>query len=127
MRGQLAEGRGVLHRLLDRISPDEDPATRAAVQSARGGISYWQMDVPAMTASYGEAVRLYERLGDHAELAEALYNLAFPQVQSRDFEEGERLARRSEELYAELGEDHGVARALWLRSLPAMHAHRLDE
>ena len=127
MRGQLAEGRQVLDRLLDRLSPDDHPATRAAVLSARGGISYWQLDVPAMKASYGEAVQLYERLGVRAGLAEALYNLAFPAVQSRDYDEGERLARRSEELYADLGDAHGVARALWLRSLPAMHARRLDE
>jgi tetratricopeptide (TPR) repeat protein len=80
-----------------------------------------------MTASYEEAAGLYERLGDRAELAEALYNLAFPSVQSRSYDEGERLARRSEELYAELGDEHGVARALWLRSLTAAHAGHLDE
>ena len=127
MRGQLAEGRQVLDRVLDRLAPDDHPATRAAALSARGGICYWQLDVPAMTASYAEAAQLYERLGERADLAEALYNLAFPEVQSRDYDEGERLARRSEELYAELGDAHGVARALWLRSLPAMHARRLDE
>ena len=117
----------MLDRLLDRLTPDDAPATRAAVLSARGGVSYWQLDVPAMTASYEEAAQLYERLGDRAELAEALYNLAFPALQSHTFEESERLARRSEELYAEQGDTHGVARALWLRSLPAMHAGRLDE
>ena len=127
MRGQLAEGHQVLDRLLDRLAPGDHPATRAAVLSALGGISYWQFDVPTMTAAYGEAAQLYEQLGERADLAEALYNLAFPQVQSRDFDEGDRLARRSEELYAELGDAPGVARALWLRSLPAMHARRLDE
>jgi tetratricopeptide (TPR) repeat protein len=127
MRGQLAEGRRVLDRLLERLAAETHPAARAAVLSARGGISYWQLDVPAMTASYGEAVRLYEGLGERADLAEALYNLAFPEVQSRNFDEGERLARRSEDLYAELGDAHGLARALWLRSLPAMHGRRLDE
>jgi predicted ATPase/class 3 adenylate cyclase len=127
MRGQLAEGRRVLDRILDRLAPEEAPASRAAVLSARGGVSYWQLDIPAMTASYEEAARLYERLGDEAQLAEALYNLAFPSVESRAYAEGERLARRSEELFAELGDAHGVARTLWLRSLPAIHAGRLDE
>jgi predicted ATPase/class 3 adenylate cyclase len=127
MRGQLAEGSRVLDRLLDRLSPDDDVATRAAVLSARGGVSYWQLDIPTMVASYGEAAQLYERLGDRAELAEALYNQAFPSLQSRSYDEGERLARRSEELFAELGDAHGAARALWLRSLAAMHLGHLRE
>ena len=127
MRGQLAEGRSVLDRLVDRLAPDDDPIAHAAALTARGGVAYWQLDVPAVTTSYEEAARLYEQVGDRAHLAEALYDLAFPVNQSGAFERAEGLARRSEELFAELGDAHGVARALWLRALTAIHQGRLEE
>jgi predicted ATPase/class 3 adenylate cyclase len=127
MRGQLAEGGGLLDRLLDRLPVDTEPAARAAVLTARGGIAYWQLDTPAMTAAYEEAARLYEQLGDRARLAESVYNLGFPLATSGDHDRGRQLARHSEELYAELGDAHGVARARWLNAITTLHKGDLEE
>ena len=62
MRGQLAEGRQVLDRLLDRLTPTTTPPRGGRPVRTRR-ISYWQLDVPAMTAAYAEAAQLYEKLG----------------------------------------------------------------
>ena len=100
--------------------------------SASGTVTKWYGDGPrqnqtaplnSSSISAGNPAAA-SRVKERAALAGALYDLAFPKVQSRDYDEGERLARRSEGPYAELGDAHGVARALWLRSPPG-HAEDL--
>ncbi|TKJ18509.1 adenylate/guanylate cyclase domain-containing protein [Blastococcus sp. CCUG 61487] len=127
MRGHLAEGADLLDRLLQGLPADGDPARRAAVLSARGGIAYWQLDSAAMTAAYEEAAELYERIGDREQLAEALYNRVFPLMLARDFTAGERMAKRSEELFTGLGDAHGAARAMFGRALATIHLGRHED
>ena len=124
MRGHLAEGREVLARLLTALPPATE--SRARALSAAGGLAYWQHDRPATHALYAEAVAVYEQLGEKHRLADALYDLAFPLVQTDRQDEALELAQRSAALYAELADDDGVARTLWLQGLVALHRRETD-
>jgi predicted ATPase/class 3 adenylate cyclase len=114
MRGHLREGRAVLEAVRDRL-PDDAVDARSAVLTALGGVAYWQRDLSAGEAAYGAALALAERTGNRPATAEALYNLAFPVWQQGRLDEAADLATRSGELFAELGDDDGVGRVLWLR------------
>jgi predicted ATPase/class 3 adenylate cyclase len=114
MRGHLREGRAVLEAVRDRLPADDVP-NRYAVLTALGGVAYWQRDLPAGEAAYGEAVRLAKAAGNRRDTAQALYNLAFPVWQQGRLDEAADLATRSGDLYEELGDGAGVARVLWLR------------
>jgi predicted ATPase/class 3 adenylate cyclase len=114
MRGYLRDGRAALEAVLDRL-PDGAVDARYAVLTALGGVAYWQRDLPAGEAAYGAALDLATRSGDRSGTAEALYNLAFPVWQQGRLAEAADLATRSGELFAELGDDAGTGRVLWLR------------
>jgi predicted ATPase/class 3 adenylate cyclase len=114
MRGYLREGRAALEGVRDRL-PDDAVAARYAVLTALGGVAYWQRDLSAGEAAYGAALDLARRSGDAAATAEALFNLAFPVWQQGRLAEAAGLAERSGDLFAELGDDAGTGRVLWLR------------
>jgi predicted ATPase/class 3 adenylate cyclase len=125
MRGYLREGRALLDAILARLGPD-DVAARYATTTALGAVAYWQRDLPGGEAACAEAVHLAEELGDQRELAEALYNLAFPLWQQGRMEEAGRLADRSQRLFADLGDDNGTGRTLWLHGILAEMTGHLD-
>ena len=119
MRGYLREGRTALEALLARLDPAAGPA-RYAVLTALGGVAYWQRDVPAADGAYAEALRSAEAWGDPGARAEALFNLAFPVWMQGRMDEANELADRSQRLFAERGDDDGVARVIWLRGVVAV-------
>ncbi|MFZ5871231.1 MAG: adenylate/guanylate cyclase domain-containing protein [Actinomycetota bacterium] len=125
MRGHLAEGRAVLEQLLTQLP--ERTAARGRVLSALGGIAYWQHDRSATRAAYAEAVDVYTELDDAHSLAGALYDLVFPVGQAGDVDEADQLAQRSGALYAELGDEDGVARSVWARGTIAVNAGRDED
>jgi predicted ATPase/class 3 adenylate cyclase len=114
MRGYLREGRAALEAVRDRL-PDDAVDARYAVLTALGGVAYWQRDLPAGEAAYGAALDLARDSGDRFATAEALFNLAFPVWQQGRLAEAADLAARSGDLFAELGDDAGTGRVLWLR------------
>jgi predicted ATPase/class 3 adenylate cyclase len=126
MRGYLREGRAALESVRDRL-PEDDADGRYAVLTALGGVAYWQRDLQAGEAAYGEAVRLAEGVGNPARTAEALYNLSFPVWQQGRLGEAADLAMRSGELFDQVGDGGGVARVLWLRGDLAMLMGYLTE
>ena len=126
MRGSLREGRAVLEALLERLDPADGPA-RYAVLTALGGVAYWQRDVPATEAAYAEALRSAEAWGDAGAQAEALFNLAFPVWMQERMDEANALADRSQRLFAERGDDDGVARVIWLRGVVAVLTGKVTE
>jgi predicted ATPase/class 3 adenylate cyclase len=125
MRGYLREGRVVLDALTERLGA-EDLRARYAVLAALGGVAYWQRDLPAGEAACAEAVRVAEQLDDPGALAEALYGLAFPVWQQGRLDDAGRLADRSQQLFAELGDTDGTARTLWLHGILALMTGDLD-
>jgi predicted ATPase/class 3 adenylate cyclase len=82
-RGYLREGRSWLEAVL-AVEPDAISSARAKAYGALGGLSYWLSDVESTERAYGEAVRLYQEMGDRFNEAEARYNLAFVAVMRRD-------------------------------------------
>ena len=121
-RGYLVEGRRRLERIAAAPWSKDDPARRARLMEAMGGIAWWQADIVAMTRFYGEALDLWRSTGNRAEIANALYNASFSYV----FIEGavevanldpdrKGLAMMEEALaiYRELGDRHGAANAIW--------------
>jgi hypothetical protein len=76
-----------------------------------------------MRPAYAEAVEIWRRLGDKAELANALYNYAFvfsvpedPENPPPDLDpdgEGRRAQEEALALYREVGDERGEANVLW--------------
>ena len=88
----------------------QTPARAKALIGA-GGIAWWQQDRAAAGASYEEALAIERKLGDHARIAEALYNLAFV-VAGDDLDGAARLLEESRDLFRRVGDERGVAQVL---------------
>jgi predicted ATPase/class 3 adenylate cyclase len=122
-RGHLQEARRRLDALAAEPWSRADPALRARLVEALGGICWWQGDIAAMREPYGEAVEIWRALGDSAELANALYNYAFifsvpgqPTADMSDLDptgEGRRSLEEALTLYRRLGDLRGEANVLW--------------
>ena len=109
LRGEFAEGRTVLERLLE--FPDAEPRARADALTGAGGLAYWQRDYESMAGHYVAARELYEGLGDRRRLAESLYNEAFLSLVTGDTAAGRERLHRSIELYAQIGDESAAAGA----------------
>ena len=92
--------------------------------TALGGLPYWQRDLPGGEAASAEAARLAEQAGDPQAVAEALYNLSFALWHQGRLSDAEEVAERSRRLFAEVGDDSGTARVLWLRGVLAVLERR---
>jgi predicted ATPase/class 3 adenylate cyclase len=128
-RGHLYEARRRLDVMAAAPWSHDDPALRARLLEALGGVCWWQADIRAMRPAYSEAVEIWRRLGDNAELANALYNYSFLFSVPEDpvsLDPGKALnanldptgeGRRAQEealaLYRELGDERGEANVLW--------------
>jgi predicted ATPase/class 3 adenylate cyclase len=121
-RGHLDEARRRLDAMAGAAWSRRDPRLRARLLEALGGICWWQGDLPAMGAAYGEAVEIWRAMDEPAELANALYNYAFTfsvPDQGVGVDEADRRARSSailEEalaLYRSIGDERGEANVLW--------------
>lgn len=121
-RGYLVEGRRRLERIAAEPWSRDDPALRARLMEALGGIAWWQADLDAMTGFYAEALELWRSTGDQAEIANALYNASFSYVfadgpaESSTVDpdrQGLHLMEEALEIYRKLGDDHGAGNAIW--------------
>jgi predicted ATPase/class 3 adenylate cyclase len=117
MRGFLAEARETAERVLALPGSKDAPDARAAALEAAGGIAYWQADMEAARVWYGEALELARASGDLARIANAVYNMAFtysvsePKPEEADI--ARALASEAVDLFRQLGDEGGTARALW--------------
>ncbi|HUQ44217.1 MAG TPA: adenylate/guanylate cyclase domain-containing protein [Candidatus Limnocylindria bacterium] len=124
-RGHLYEARRRLDAMAAAPWSNDDPALRARLLEALGGVCWWQADIRGMRAAYREAVELWRRLGDKAELANALYNYTFvfsvPEDRNATEEdldpggEGDRASAEAFALYEEIGDERGQGNVLWGR------------
>jgi hypothetical protein len=122
-RGYLLEGRRRLERIAAQPWSSDDPALRARLMEALGGIAWWQADIPAMTAFYAEALERWRTIGDDAEIANALYNASFSFVFNDDDPESKKLDPDREKglvlmqealtIFRRLGDKHGAGNATW--------------
>jgi predicted ATPase/class 3 adenylate cyclase len=114
MRGQLREGRQRLDAILAMPGARDDPSTRARTLEAAGGVAYWQGDLDAAAVFYDECLELARSAGDPREIANALYNDAFPPtVTSKDLPKSRALLEEGLPIYRQLGDEAGVAKCLW--------------
>ena len=95
--GELREGATWLDTVMALPGADEPTLGRARAVSALAGIRYWQGREPEAAALFEEALRLYRRLGDDRQKADALLAAAWPALTRGDLD----LARsRAEEALA---------------------------
>ena len=114
MRGHLHEGRIRTEAALALPGVADFPDAHRHALEAAAGIAYWQADVKAAQAWYDECLALTRLTGDKRELANALYNDAFPYlVQRIELDRGLKTVEEALPLFRELGDDAGVARCLW--------------
>ncbi|MFI5200295.1 MAG: hypothetical protein ACHQXL_07980, partial [Candidatus Limnocylindrales bacterium] len=122
-RGYLVEGRRRLERIAAEPWSHDDPALRAHLLEALGGIAWWQADIPAMTAFYNEALETWRSTGNQAEIANALYNASFAFVfsdtpaglSSTDPEgDGLRLMEEALAIFRSLNDKRGMGNATWV-------------
>lgn len=78
-RGYLFEARGRLEAIA-REGSTLPERIEAQLCEALGGVAYWQADHPAAVRWYDAALAIWRRLGDKAELANALYNRSFADI-----------------------------------------------
>ena len=135
-RGHLYEARRRLEAMAAAPWSHDDPALRARLMEALGGVCWWQADIHAMRPAYEEAVAIWRQLGDKAELANALYNYSFvfsvPEDPTNTTEaldlagEGERAQDEALALYRELGDDRGEGNVLWGKGNKKYFSERPD-
>ncbi len=119
MRGYLVEGAERTRRALALPAEEVDPVMRASALEALGGLYWWMGDFDRCGAAYRECLELRQQIGDRAAIAEAWYNLSFPVGFSAMVERREDLSaayeaiEQAKTLYAELGDQAGLAKAEW--------------
>jgi predicted ATPase/class 3 adenylate cyclase len=114
MRGRLHEGRARLTTILAMPGSRAFQDVRARALEAAGGIAYWQGDIPAAQALYDECLELRRAGDDRRELANALYNSAFPRtVNNSDLKQAQVLLEEALPIYRELKDDAGIAGSQW--------------
>jgi predicted ATPase/class 3 adenylate cyclase len=122
-RGYLVEGRRRLERIAVEPWSSDDPALRARLMEALGGIAWWQADIPSMTEFYAEALERWRTTGDEAEIANALYNASFSFVFNDDDPESKKMDPDREKglalmvealaIFRRQGDKHGAGNAIW--------------
>ena len=119
-RGHLAEARRRLQAMADAPWSRTDPTLRARLMEALGGVCWWQADIAAMFKAYGEALELWQAIGDRKEIANALYNDSFryavsatPDTDADPERKGFDQMSRARDLATEAGDERGRANALW--------------
>jgi len=115
MRGHIHEGREKVSRIVNLSGAS--PLARLRALEGAGGLAYWERDLAAALAAYGEALVVARGIGDEREIARALYNLAFPTGLSENWDqarpEGFELMEQSLAIGRRLGDPWTIGSALW--------------
>jgi tetratricopeptide (TPR) repeat protein len=115
MRGHIHEGRDKVGQILKLTGAS--PLARLRALEGAGGLAYWESDMPAALAAYGEALVAARSIGDEREIARTLYNLAFPTGLSGNWNhsrpEGFEMMEESLAIGRRLGDPWTIASALW--------------
>jgi tetratricopeptide (TPR) repeat protein len=78
-RGYLTEARARFDQL-EAQGWELEPVDQARFDEAFGGIGYWQSDEPTTRRHYNEALAIWRKIGDKAEIANALFNSAYVEM-----------------------------------------------
>jgi predicted ATPase/class 3 adenylate cyclase len=113
MHGDIASGRRWVEQALALPSAAGRSRIRAKALLAAGSLAYWQLDEPAMSAWYGDALAMFEELGDERGVAEARYDAGFGLAIQGRLEEAIAMLRSSKALFEKLGDRRAVADSLF--------------
>ena len=114
-RGDLAEGRASLERLLALPGAETRSVARVRALGALGGLAYWQGDYERIVRPYEEALAIAREIGDRGLISRALLDQSFvPMMTAGDFDRSRLLL---EEALAEVPDDQPVLRAQILATL----------
>ncbi len=111
MRGPLSEGRERAEAVLAMAGLAG--TSRLRTLEAAGGIAYWRGDFSEARVHYEAAAELAREMDDPAEIANALYNMAFPRQGRLADPEAAAMVEEALAVYRRLGDTEGTARALW--------------
>jgi predicted ATPase/class 3 adenylate cyclase len=112
-RGHLIEADERIDQVLSVV--DGDPRVRAKAFEAKGGVSYWKGKWLESKPFYEEALALMRAHGTSSEIANALYNAAFPIGFTGDYDMALSYLAESQTLAEAAGDRLGVGRAYWGR------------
>jgi predicted ATPase len=122
LAGHLVEGDELTDAALSMPGAEASTPARLAALAAGGGIAYWRGDVAKTIRLYEEQRDLAIQLGDKASEADAHYNLLF----ARNMGPHEQLAPEEAvaafQLFEELGDERGIARAIWVQGTLKLNA-----
>jgi predicted ATPase/class 3 adenylate cyclase len=124
LHGDLASGRRWVEQALALPSAKAGSRIRAKALLAAGSLAYWQLDKPAMSAWYEDALAMFEELEDDAGIAEARYDAAFGLGILGRRDEAIEMLRASKALFEKLGDRRAVADSLF--GLAVMYRLRGD-
>jgi predicted ATPase/class 3 adenylate cyclase len=110
-RGHLVEGQMRAERSLEMSGGS--PIALAKALEGLGGLLYWRGDWHGAGKPYLRSLELMREHGNKRQLANALYNAAFPLGYSWDLDRGESHLQESLELSKGIGDRLGVGRAYW--------------
>jgi predicted ATPase/class 3 adenylate cyclase len=119
IRGHLFEATERAARALRMDGVSElPPLIRSRALGAAGSIAYWRGDIPVTHAHYAAALAAARESEDRRALAEALYNFGFAPVPDATdgttiYTAGRPYLEEALALYRELGDERGIAGALW--------------
>jgi tetratricopeptide (TPR) repeat protein len=113
MRGHLHEARERLETILAMPGAPGLPAYAPAVEAA-GGIAYWQGDFDSARSYYEEQLATARGRANPLDVAQALYNLAFPYlIPKTDVEKARTLLRDALTIFNQAQHRAGIARVHW--------------
>ena len=126
-RGYVREARRRLESLLNETW-DLPDVSRARLLEAAGGIAYWQADHPATVKWYGEALQIWRKLDNKAEIGNAMYNYVFAELlpavsgsamSAEDLAAGVEASMEALQLYRDGGNRIGEGNVMW--ALGSLH------
>ena len=127
VRGDAAEGRARLERLLGLAGAEHLTATRAKALNGAGVLARQLSDFPAATALLEEGLAVARQVGDRRLVADALHRLGRVAANRSDYPAARRLCEESLELYRALGDELGIAGLLDSLGVIARHEGRYPE
>jgi predicted ATPase len=123
MRGHLREARSKIDQVLSLPNISAYPKERLRALEGAGGVAWWQGDMAASVRYYEDALGLAREIGTEQDMANALYNLAFPvglalqRGARNDSEHAQTLLQEAQSHFEAAKDDLGVARSWWGMSI----------
>ncbi|HYM83987.1 MAG TPA: adenylate/guanylate cyclase domain-containing protein [Candidatus Dormibacteraeota bacterium] len=117
-RGYLNEARERLE-MIRAAGWQLSPVVQARLLEALGGVYYWQADHGGAKDAYSATLAIWRSLGDKREIANALYNLSYADIQlmmtgqTADADHAVKLMEEALGLTREAGDRAGEANILW--------------